>query len=82
MNFIKAAGPDGKGPRYHELTTEEIKDGLKHFVSAAKRAVESGFDAIEVHAGHGYLISSFLSPAVNRRTDSMEEVQKIEQDYW
>ena len=31
MNFIKAAGPDGKGPRYHELTTEEIKDEIKHF---------------------------------------------------
>ena len=36
MNFIKAAGPDGKGPRYHELTTEEIKDEIEHFVSAAK----------------------------------------------
>ena len=69
MNFIKAAGPDGKGPRYHELTTEEIKDEIEHFVSAAKRAVESGFDAIEIHGGHGYLISSFLSPAVNKRTD-------------
>ena len=40
-----------KVPRYHELTTEEIKDEIEHFVSAAKRAVESGFDAIEIHAG-------------------------------
>ena len=69
MNFIKAGGPDGKGPRYHELSVTEIKDEIQHFVNAAKRAKASNFDAIEIHAGHGYLISSFLSPAVNKRTD-------------
>ena len=69
VNFIKAAGPDGKGPRYHELSTEEIQQEVQHFVDAAKRAKASNFDAIEIHAGHGYLISSFLSPAVNKRTD-------------
>ena len=42
---------------------------VQHFVDAAKRAKASNFDAIEIHAGHGYLISSFLSPAVNKRTD-------------
>ena len=70
MTFIKAGGPDGKGPRYHELTVEEIKVEVQNFVDAAKRAKASNFDAIEIHAGHGYLISSFLSPAVNKRTDA------------
>ena len=69
MNFIKAGGPDGKGPRYHELSVDEIQQEVQHFVDAAKRAKASKFDAIEIHAGHGYLISSFLSPAVNKRTD-------------
>jgi 2,4-dienoyl-CoA reductase (NADPH2) len=69
MNFIKAGGPDGKGPRYHELSIAEIQEEVQHFVEAAQRAKVSNFDAIEIHAGHGYLISSFLSPAVNKRTD-------------
>ena len=70
MTFIKAGGPDGKGPRYHELTVEEIRIEVQNFVEAAKRAKASNFDAIEIHAGHGYLISSFLSPAINKRTDA------------
>ena len=69
MNFIKAGGPDGKGPRYHEMTVDEIKEEIENFAKAAKRAKMANFDAVEVHAGHGYLISSFLSPAVNKRTD-------------
>ena len=69
MNFIKAGGPDGKGPRYHELSADEIQQEVQHFVNAAKRAKAANFDAIEIHAGHGYLISSFLSPAINKRTD-------------
>ena len=69
MNFIKAAGPDGKGPRYKELTKDEIEQEIQHFVEAAKRAKMADFDAVEIHAGHGYLISSFLSPAVNKRND-------------
>ncbi|MDP3966946.1 MAG: NADH:flavin oxidoreductase [Nocardioides sp.] len=39
-------------------------------VEAARRAVEAGFDAVEVHLGHNYLISSFLSPRLNKRTDA------------
>jgi 2,4-dienoyl-CoA reductase (NADPH2) len=69
MNFIKAAGPDGKGPKYKELTKNEIHQEVKNFVEAAKRAKIANFDAVEIHAGHGYLISSFLSPAVNKRND-------------
>lgn len=40
------------------------------FVAAAKRATEAGFDLLELHMAHGYLLSSFLSPAANRRTDA------------
>lgn len=56
-------------PNPRAMSLKEIFD-LKHaFVSAAKRAVRAGFDAIEVHAAHGYLLHEFLSPASNHRTD-------------
>ena len=51
------------------LTVEEIKVIIQKFVKAAKRAVAAGFDAIELHAAHGYLINQFLSPLSNQRTD-------------
>jgi 2,4-dienoyl-CoA reductase (NADPH2) len=68
-NFVKAAGPDGKGPRYHPLAQVDIDELVGQFASAAKRAKQANFDAVEIHAGHGYIISSFLSPAVNKRDD-------------
>ncbi|RFU31337.1 hypothetical protein B7463_g5028, partial [Scytalidium lignicola] len=52
-----------------ELTEQEIKDLVQAFGDAAKRAVAAGVDVIEIHGAHGYLISSFLSPISNRRTD-------------
>jgi 2,4-dienoyl-CoA reductase-like NADH-dependent reductase (Old Yellow Enzyme family) len=52
------------------LTVEEIKTVQTAFVNAAKRAVEAGFDVIELHGAHGYLIHSFYSPLVNTRTDA------------
>lgn len=51
------------------LTLEEIVQIKQDFVSAAKRAVEAGFDLIEIHAAHGYLLHQFLSPLSNLRTD-------------
>jgi anthraniloyl-CoA monooxygenase len=49
------------------------RDGMERvvadFVAAARMAAEAGFDVLEVHAGHGYLLASFLSPLTNRRTD-------------
>ncbi|KAF8195997.1 NADPH dehydrogenase [Pholiota molesta] len=51
------------------LTVEEIKGIVQAFVDAAKRSVEAGFDVIEIHAAHGYLLSEFLSPVSNKRTD-------------
>ncbi|MCU7614989.1 NADPH dehydrogenase NamA [Chryseobacterium sp. GMJ5] len=53
----------------HVLTAEEIKEIVQNFKDAAKRAVGAGFDVIEIHGAHGYLIHQFLSPLSNIRTD-------------
>jgi 2,4-dienoyl-CoA reductase-like NADH-dependent reductase (Old Yellow Enzyme family) len=53
----------------HELTITEIRRIVRRFGEAAARAQAAGFDLIELHAGHGYLISSFLSPITNHRQD-------------
>ncbi|MEG0761293.1 NADH:flavin oxidoreductase/NADH oxidase [Chryseobacterium sp.] len=53
----------------HVLTIEEIKQQVQNFKAAAKRAVNAGFDVIEIHAAHGYLVHQFLSPLSNVRTD-------------
>ena len=53
----------------HELTIEEIKDLVEKFKQAARRAVEAGFDTIELHGAHGYLLHQFMSPNINVRTD-------------
>lgn len=52
-----------------EATHADLATVVTDFVDAARRGVEAGFDLIEVHAAHGYLLSSFLSPVSNRRTD-------------
>jgi 2,4-dienoyl-CoA reductase-like NADH-dependent reductase (Old Yellow Enzyme family)/thioredoxin reductase len=52
-----------------EASKEDIKRIKGGFAEAARRVKQAGFDAVEVHGGHGYLISQFLSPLVNRRTD-------------
>lgn len=52
-----------------EMSVDEIQQMVRNFGDAAGRAKKAGFDGIEVHAAHGYLISSFLSPLVNKRTD-------------
>jgi 2,4-dienoyl-CoA reductase-like NADH-dependent reductase (Old Yellow Enzyme family) len=80
----KVIGPDSGGwqpvapsalpfhpgdPAPHELTIAEIGLIVEAFRSAAGRAVEAGFQVVEIHAAHGYLIHQFLSPLSNRRTD-------------
>jgi len=52
-----------------ELSTSEVEEMVEHFANAALRAKMSGFDMVEVHGTHGYLIAEFLSPLTNKRTD-------------
>jgi 2,4-dienoyl-CoA reductase-like NADH-dependent reductase (Old Yellow Enzyme family)/NADPH-dependent 2,4-dienoyl-CoA reductase/sulfur reductase-like enzyme len=59
----------GKVPQIRLLTHEDIDRVVEQFGAAAARAKVAGFDGIELHAGHGYLISSFISPKTNTRTD-------------
>ncbi len=51
------------------LRTEEVEQRVYEFGEAVSRARESGFDAVQLHAGHGYLLADFLSARVNQRTD-------------
>lgn len=60
-------GSDYATPR--AATIQEIEQVKTDFASAIRRAVQAGFDAIDLHFAHGYLVSSFFSPAVNKRAD-------------
>ncbi|MCU1679898.1 MAG: anthraniloyl-CoA monooxygenase [Amycolatopsis sp.] len=59
---------DNQTPR--ELTVSELSEITAQFVESARRAASAGFDVLELHCAHGYLLSSFLSPLTNHRTDS------------
>ncbi len=52
-----------------ELSTEEIYQYIQKFVDASRRAYESGYDMVQLHGAHGYLLSNFISPYTNKRTD-------------
>ncbi|RQO31619.1 NADPH dehydrogenase NamA [Taibaiella sp. KBW10] len=54
----------------HELTVAEIKEIVSAFRQAAQRALDAGYQLIEIHAAHGYLINEFYSPLSNQRTDA------------
>jgi len=51
------------------MPAEQISETIDNFVRAAERVMEAGFDGVEIHAGHGYLIHEFLSPRTNLRQD-------------
>jgi 2,4-dienoyl-CoA reductase-like NADH-dependent reductase (Old Yellow Enzyme family) len=61
---------DEKHPVPDELTVEQIRSVVGQFAEAARRALAAGFEVVEIHGAHGYLINEFLSPHSNRRTDS------------
>ncbi|MER6472862.1 NADH:flavin oxidoreductase/NADH oxidase family protein [Streptomyces collinus] len=52
------------------MTAEQIEATVTRYAVTARRAEEAGFDGVEIHAAHGYLLSQFLSPLVNKRTDA------------
>jgi 2,4-dienoyl-CoA reductase-like NADH-dependent reductase (Old Yellow Enzyme family) len=64
-----------------KASRDDLDDITKAHANAARLAIESGFDAVEIHLGHNYLASSFLSPLINRRTDefggSLENRAKV-----
>ncbi len=61
--------PDAPEPRLKVMDREDIASLVADFAAAAGRAVQAGIDGVEIHAGHGYIISEFLSPLANQRDD-------------
>ncbi len=66
---IVYANADEKRKTVHVLTTDEVIEIVDEFSEAAWRVKQAGFDAVELHAAHGYLISQFMSPYLNHRID-------------
>jgi len=70
---VVAASPvsyrEGVNQVPRELTRRDLDEIRQQFVDAARRGAEAGFDVLELHCAHGYLLSGFLSPFTNRRTD-------------
>jgi N-ethylmaleimide reductase len=54
----------------HALTLDEIKDVVKEYIEGAKKAIDAGFDGVEIHGANGYLIDQFLRDGTNHRNDS------------
>ncbi len=79
LNKLTGVTPD-------EMSPENIETLIQAFGDAAKRAMDGGFDGVEMHAGHGYLLNQFLSPFFNKREDeyggSSEKRAKIVYDIY
>ncbi|HVT22928.1 MAG TPA: NADH:flavin oxidoreductase [Mycobacteriales bacterium] len=58
------------GTRYHAMSEADIERTIADFANAAALLAEAGFDAVEIHMGHHYLINSFMSPRFNKRSDA------------
>jgi 2,4-dienoyl-CoA reductase-like NADH-dependent reductase (Old Yellow Enzyme family) len=74
LTGLEARGPSpmdtGSGPAGREMTVADIEEVTRAYALAAVRAKGAGFDAVQIHGAHGYLLSQFLSPYFNRRQDS------------
>jgi 2,4-dienoyl-CoA reductase-like NADH-dependent reductase (Old Yellow Enzyme family) len=64
-----AIAADANSPVPRALETEEVEELVRAWGRAAKRAADAGFDVVEVHSAHGFLVHEFLSPLANQRTD-------------
>jgi 2,4-dienoyl-CoA reductase-like NADH-dependent reductase (Old Yellow Enzyme family) len=76
--YVEPVGPSAlphplTGALARELSPSEIQDIVESFARAAARAREAGLDGVLIHGGHGYLVSLFISPLTNRRTDEWGE---------
>lgn len=61
--------PKYAGRKHHEMTGAEIEGIIADFIAAGVRVREAGFDAVQLHGAHGYLITQFMSPLFNQRSD-------------
>ena len=71
LTGLEAVGPSAVGSiPSREMTTDEIRQTVEAFGSGATLAKRAGFDGVQIHAAHGYLLSQFLSPFYNKRQDN------------
>lgn len=69
LTALAVSGMPELSKAHREITEEDIGVIISQFVAAVLRAAEAGFDAVQFHAAHGYLMSQFISPRYNRRAD-------------
>jgi 2,4-dienoyl-CoA reductase-like NADH-dependent reductase (Old Yellow Enzyme family) len=73
VSGLEPLGPtvmeNARGEKAQEMSTREVELLVERFAGAARRAVDAGFDGVQIHAAHAYCLGEFLSPYYNKRTD-------------